>query len=79
MPSHSMDFSIEQSITSVVTFIVLAAVSLLQAKHKDDITSLRSLIKKMLVTNVSSSSLTSLADTALKLLLKVKTPSKNER
>lgn len=56
-----------------------AVVFLLQAKHKDDIMSLHSLIEKMLVTNVFFSSLTFLADIAPKPLLQVETLSKNER
>ena len=78
MLSHSMEPSVEQSITSAVTSAIIAAVISLQAKHKDDIMSLRSLIEKMLVANASSSSPTSPADTAPKPLLQVETPSKNE-
>lgn len=79
MFSHSMDPFIKQSIISAVTSAMMTAISLLQAKHEDNITSVNSLIEKMLVANTSSSSLTSPADTVPRPLLQIETSSKNER
>lgn len=79
MPSYSIDLSVEQFSTSAVTSTVTGVISLLQAKHKNDITSLCSLIKKMLVTNASFSSLTSPTDIVSQPSFQVDIPSKNKR
>lgn len=69
MLSHIMDFYIKQLITSTVTFAIMAAIFMLPAKHKDNISSLCNLIKKMLVVKAYVSFLIFPANTILKLLL----------
>lgn len=80
MPSllQAMDPSLEQAIASAVTSAVFTAVSTLQARHNDEMLSLRKMIEKSLLLNTAPPSSTPPSDSkaSAKALISAEMPTK---